>query len=100
MLYIAQILSYNLRHSKQVVFTSVKGGGCLNREIYIRKASELIAEALGLLTNDELGVIRGVLQQAGEFVDKRSHAKSFLKILEDVALNLSLLNQMEGNYLQ
>ena len=48
----------------------------MNRETYIRKASELIAEALGLLTNDELEVIRGVLQQAGEFVDKRSHAKA------------------------
>ena len=73
---------------------------CPNKERFINKESELIAESLGLLTNDELGVIRGVLQQAGEGVDKRSHAKSFLKILDDAAENIILINEIERNYLR
>ena len=73
---------------------------CPNKEKYIRRSSELIAESLGLLTNDELGVIRGALQQAGEGVDKRSHVKSVLHILDGVAENIILINKVEGNYLQ
>ena len=83
---------------------NLKVGGdlisCPNKERFINKESELIAESLGLLTNDELGVIRGVLQQAGEGVDKRSHAKSFLKILDDAAENIILINEIERNYLR
>ena len=83
---------------------NLKVGGdlisCPNKENYIRKSSELIAESLGLLTNDELGVIRGLLQQAGEGVDKRSHVKSVLHILDGVAENMILINKIEGNYLK
>lgn len=73
---------------------------CPNKEKYVRRSSKLIAEALGLLTNDELGVIRVLLQQAGEGVDKRSHVKSVLHILDGVAENMILINKIEGNYLQ
>ena len=44
--------------------------------------------------------IRGALRQAGEGVDKRSHVKSVLHILDGVAENMILINKVEGNYLQ